>query len=250
MKILALYNVYNEDEYFDYSLKSIYDHVDSIFVYEGCFKETYDACECNIQSTDNTLNILDMFNDHQKKMFIISGGKPLPQLQQRSVIFDYIKTDEPYWLWLIDGDEVYSEENIAKIKKYLSVYSLADSLRINSYVFINDFMHYVDIKMPRLFKIHPGWNHKFVEPNKIIQQNRHSINELGEEERDDIFFHHYSYCKNPERFLMKRKERIKQTGHFKWYLNKDNKITADGVNIKIYNGEHPAIMNKHPRTLV
>lgn len=250
--IIAYYALYNEAEYIEYSLKSIYDEVDKIIIIEGAFKETQEANNCSVRSTDGTIEIIEKFKenyDRENKIIIKYIESSLPQLKQRTLAFRYTSKHEDHWLWLIDGDEVYHPLEINKIKKAINE-TKAESLRINSYVFINDFYHYVDIKMPRLFNIKKEYDYLFVQPNMLAKHklNETSINlwRLSEEEKEDIFFHHYSYCKSPERFLLKRKERIQQTGSFKWDIV-DNKIYSPGVDIKTFNGEHPEVMRKHPK---
>jgi glycosyltransferase involved in cell wall biosynthesis len=246
-KLIAFYCVYNEAEYLEYSLKSIYDHVDKIVIVEGAFAETFEANDCAKTSTDGTLNILKNFPDPECKINRLFA-LPQPQLQQRGKVFEYIHDD--CWLWLIDGDEVYTEENIKKIKDATTKKDVGyESIRINSYVFINDFYHYVDIKMPRLFKIKREWQYKFVEPNKLVKFNKQlrQMSALPEIELPDIFFHHYSYCKSPERFMLKRQERIRQTGSFKWDLDDAGQIVSPGVDIKLFGEKHPEVMKGHPR---
>ena len=58
----------------------------------------------------------------------------------------------------------------------------------------------------------------------------------------NIKYHHYGFCKNKERFLLKKKwweTRFGKPFDYSWYLNPEGKI--DDINHKIfkYTGKHP-----------
>jgi hypothetical protein len=246
MQLIAYYSVYNEGEYLEYSLKSIYDHVDKIIIIEGAFSETQEG---NKRSTDNTIGIITNFPDPQSKILKLYPYNHMSQLDQRSLFFRYAPRNKDYWGWLVDGDEVYTEENIAKIKQITAEIKTFETIRINSYVFVNDYWHYTMIKMPRLFRILANCNYRFIEPNKLLKTLPDgSHHELMEIEFPNIFFHHYSYVgKSSERFLQKRKERINQTGNFKWNIDANGLIYAIGANIRKFTGKHPKLMEEHPK---
>lgn len=230
-------NVYNEADYIGYAIESVIRDLDRLIIIEGKFAESSGP----VLSDDGTMEVLkDKYLKFYSHRILPLCGENLPQLQQRDMVFGHL--DRPCWLWIVDGDEAYTKENIAKVKEAIQT-TKAESLRINSYVFVNDFRHCVYIKMPRLFHIYPGVDYKFIEPNTIAKNGIR----LSEEERPDIFFHHYSYCKSPERFLQKREERIRQTGSFKWNITPEGRIYAPNVNIRVFDGEHPEVMRQHWR---
>jgi glycosyltransferase involved in cell wall biosynthesis len=97
-KLIAFMNVYNEAEYIEYSLKSIYDVADKIYIVEGAFWETYLTNGNKQASDDGTIDIINNFPDKDNK--IIHRGAPvgMNQLQQRNWGFGCINEKDEYWL--------------------------------------------------------------------------------------------------------------------------------------------------------
>lgn len=236
-------NVFNEAEYVEYSIRSVIGDLDQLIVIHGWFAETKKGTN-NLQF-DDTYAILERlqeeFGADKIHLSMCSGAH---QLISRNQVWMRAKLSwHDYWLWIIDGDEVYDEKNLSKLQCILCDTS-AEAIKIDSLTFVNDFKSYVKIAFPRLFRIQPGNVYNFVAPNDISLNGRPMKITNYE---DDVKFFHYSYCKSAARFMLKKREReALPGGRFKWYLDEDNRVTADGINIRTFTGRHPAIMESHP----
>lgn len=177
---------YNEADYVQYAINSMYDNVDKTIIIEGTFLETNSK---DPRSTDGTIQLIDGIKDLSNKLIKIQMPYSLPQNQQRSIVFDIINkyglyTNGECKILLQDADEVYHEKYINKISCLVNNWpDPYESIRINSYTFINDFWHYVDIKMPRLYKIRSDHRYRFYQPNdvcktKIIEHGQNNACEI------------------------------------------------------------------------
>lgn len=242
---IGVMNVFNESEYVEYSVRSVIGCLDQLIVIYGWFAETKLGTD-NLQF-DDTYAILERlqeeFGDDKINLSMCSG---VQQLVARNQVWARALEGgwEDYWLWIIDGDEVYDSENLGNLMNILHE-TEAEGVKIDSRTFVNDFQSYVKIAFPRLFRIQPGNVYNFVAPNDISLCGRPmSVTNY----EDDVRFFHYSYCKSPERFMLKKREReALPEGRFKWYLDDESRVTADGINIRTFDGRHPAIMKSHPR---
>lgn len=254
--IVGYMAAYNEAEYIEYAIRSTIEHVDVMIVIEGAFKETVETGGSR-HSDDGTLEILSRLKEEFGQKLQLVQCSPLPQLNHRNIVFQAVQrlrpdiNDQEYWLWIIDADEVYDEENATKLQTLLQTTEF-ECIKVDSMTFVNDFQHWVRIAFPRCFLIQPEIPHYFSGPNHIVQHyvrwgDNRLLNDFELNVEDEIKFWHYSYVKAPERFTQKKKERTRVHGSFKWYLGDDDKVTADGVNIREYHGEHPEVMRDHPR---
>lgn len=245
---------YNEAEYIEYSVRSVIDHVDHMVVIEGAFKETVESGGF-LRSDDGTIEILNKLEKEFDNLTVFQTPKPMDQIAHRNASFAIIGYKCPlamihgFWLWLIDADEVYDEENIGKLKGILET-TKADVVKIDSLTFVNDPNSYVRIAFPRVFRILGQGQHAFVAPNHVarfLPAPRVLLNDKEQNYEDDVRFFHYSYMKHPERFLLKKKERERVHGQFKWSLNNEDQVVCPGTNIRTFQGKHPAIMKDHPK---
>jgi ADP-heptose:LPS heptosyltransferase len=243
MQLVAYYSIYNEADFIEYSLRSIYDHVDSIIIIEGAWYETF-SVNSFMRSNDGTIELIKNFPDPDNKIQLYFHNER-SQLKQRSKVFSYLP-EEKFLLLLVDGDEVYEESEIKKIRQIADgeEAELHNVWRIESLTFVNDLSTYTPIAFPRIFKIdlRHSLNNKyeFTEPNGILQ-NGWKLN--IENYRRDIRFFHYSYCHSPKRFMEKKRERTKLHGHFSWEIS-NGKVYKEGVQFQKFQGSHPQGVEK------
>lgn len=116
--------VYNSSHVLEQCLEQIYPHVYKIFIVEGPVKWWHEQTNKKV-STDGTVEILKSFPDPENKIKLRTGkvswgGKDEMcnyWLQRwRDNEEEYKKID---YVFQIDADEVYKEEDIVKIKKIL-----------------------------------------------------------------------------------------------------------------------------------
>jgi len=242
--------LYNEVEYVRYAIESVIKHVDRFIVIEGAFAETV-ATGGSERSDDGTINILNQLKEkYRDKLIRICPEKPLQQLQHRNLIFRALSGlgYDDCWMWLVDGDEVYTDDQVQNLKRVLDETQF-DCVKIKSLTFINNFVDYANIAFPRLYRIRPGYQYRFSAPNDLMQQvppTRGFMPQRMENREDEVYFYHYSYVKDPARFLQKKREREKLGGSFKWFLE-DGQVTCPNYHPKKFTGIHPEIMKGHPR---
>lgn len=193
-KIGAAYITKNEEDYIEYSIKSVYPMVSKIVVVDN-------------RSTDKTLEILEKMEDPQKKITVISR-KFNNKTEQRNVYAEMITKDNGYdWLWVLDGDEVFDNENLRKIEHLIFANDNVPAFCWNFIDFWQDFGH-----------VSKGIWESFTGRKSLINLNIcgkikymiHTLPILAENEGDisavfckDIYFFHYSYCRSDEKIKEK-----------------------------------------------
>lgn len=251
---------WNEIDFVEQAVRSVINHVDGMVVIEGAFKETVETGG-SPRSDDGTIDVLLKLEKEFLHKLKVVAAPTLTQLQHRSTVFDVVPfhfplaaSQEHYWLWLVDADEVYDDANATRLKEILEETD-REVVKVDSLTFVNDFKHYVKIAFPRCFKILRGFQYVFWSPNHLAFRPSKADYKWvpfgaakGEDNREDeVFFFHYSYVKDPARFSQKKRERERVHGQFKWSLDENDQVVCPGTNIRTFEGEHPEIMKTHPR---
>jgi heptosyltransferase-2 len=117
-------------------------------------------------------------------------------------------------MWLVDGDEVYTPEEVDKVIA-ATQRTDAEFYDATSLTFVNDAFHYVHIDFPRLFLVDK--NYRFVDPNHLVKPNGQSLKHA--KGSPIAQFYHYSYVRNSGRMLTKIRDRIETHSEFKWELH-------------------------------
>ncbi len=192
-KIAACYITKNEEDYIEYSIKSIYSMVSKIVVVDNC-------------STDRTLEILEKMDDPQKKIVVISR-KFANKTEQRNVYADMITKENGYdWLWVLDGDEVFDNENLRKIEHLIFANDNVPAFCWNFIDFFGDFAHV----SKGIWCTFTG--RKSLINLKLCNKIKYNIHTLPLLENGgdipavfckDIFFFHYSYARSDEKIKQK-----------------------------------------------
>lgn len=240
MNLVAYYALYNEADYLEYSLKSIYQYVDEIIVIEGCWLEAFRPAG-SLRSNDGSLEILKNFPDPQNKISVYFHNEQ-DQLAQRNVLWNYINGSA--MCLLVDGDEVFDEENIRKVRHLSDTWDKNEDacFYIQSNIFVNDLYMNSTVLYPRLWTIKDNKSYQFVEPNTILVDGK-PFNFY----KTDIQHWHYAYVKSPQRFIMKKHERIMKHNKFAWNIDRTTSlIYREDAKIEPYEGKHPEVMKGHP----
>ncbi len=238
MKLIGFMCVLDEVEYIEYAIRSTINELDELIVIEGAW-----GCSAlatgKISSDDGTLEILARLGKEFKHLKVYHRND-VTQIAQRTAVFQYIKED--CWMLLQDADEIYTHEQIAKVKELITSNPPQECFKFDSLTFINDFYHYTNISFPRLFRIRKGNQYKFIAPNTLSCNGQ----PIPCVEDKNIDFYHYSYVKSHERFMEKKKERVYLHGEFKWESNGDM-VCRPGVTPNELIGNPPEILKSHPR---
>jgi len=134
LRITAAMIVLNGDHVLRQSLSSIYDFADEIVIAEGPVRYWQERGVNS--SSDSTLEILNDFNDPDRKLRFVSGKYSEKDEQFQSAL--NLMTSDPDYLLQVDADEVWTEKalqglsNLLKERKPVSV-------GVHSHTFVGGF---------------------------------------------------------------------------------------------------------------
>jgi hypothetical protein len=258
----VLMTVFNEGDFIEYAIQSCLPYVDHLVIVEGSYQETI-ALGANPRSTDGTIetihNLFSIGETSSEFSLNMPDGKTIEYVQaneksdpqQRNIGLERIKKLNPDgWMLIVDGDEVWDQNNINMAKVISNIMDKQGRLAcyVKSLTFVNDFWHYTEQYFPRIFKITPGI--VFTSDNYTEWTDKglgwfipHII------KVPYIQYHHYGFCKGLKKFEQKLQwwsTRFGRDFDYGWHLDENGKITDDNHNIYEYSGNHPAIMQTHP----
>jgi GT2 family glycosyltransferase len=202
-KVTASYIVFNEENFLEYSLKSIYNSVSKIIIVEGCTEVTKKYANEDGSSTDRTVEIIKDFSDPENKIRLIQGSWK-DKTEQRNTYCKFL--DDSDYLWVIDGDEVWDKETLVRIEHLMFARPDIPSFCFNFVDYWKDFSH-----------ISKGVWEQFVGRKSLINLNitgnikyESHILPIAEDGKDipaifcsDIYFKHFSYCRPLEKVKQK-----------------------------------------------
>lgn len=204
MKISFGIIVLNGEPFIKYNLEVLYPHAHEIIVVEGAVEKFRHAATQDGHSLDNTVKIIREFPDPDGKIKLIQKNDFWPEKNEMANA--YLKECTGDYVWHIDVDEFYKDEDILKIKKIL--FEQRDIARIDvkaisfGYGFAAvmngaPFVYGLD-ETRRIFKFRPGWYFSTHRPPTVVDTDGKEIggkvieaNELAKEH--GIFMYHYSY---------------------------------------------------------
>ena len=205
--------VLNGKPFTPYCLRSIYPFAHEIIVVEGGHEDTRSVCTTDGHSSDDTLEILYKFKkeeDPQNKLIIITRNGFWPKKdelgrdrtpQSRA----YAERATGDYLWQVDIDEFYKEEDMRKIIEMLRKDPEITAVTFPTYTFWGNIKYISDSiylrrgakYYHRLFKWSPNYRYLTHEPPTILDDSGIDLRERkwisGETMlKKNIFMYHYS----------------------------------------------------------
>lgn len=115
--IAACYSIYNEEEFIEYSIKSVYDAVDHIIICLGLapWNAYNPAVREQFQKRDRTEEIVGALTRDDPK-YIVRKGIWDSQVAQRQTALDVCWELGVDYYFLVDGDEVYRPDHLQVIR--------------------------------------------------------------------------------------------------------------------------------------
>ena len=230
MKIAAVYCIYNEENYIEYSIKSIYDFVDKIII---CLSQApylaYNPQVSRMQfKKDKTEQIIDKISSGDDKFEIIKDTWE-EQIEQRNRGMKYCIDNGYDYYFLIDGDEVYRKDHLENIAKEIAVHTEIGSFVIKCTIFWRSFKYRIPAEKVawcprRIFKITPFRNILGLKwPYECRFTGINKTNSLGKVYQispQKAIFYHFSYAKS----VKNMKEKLSTFPHAHeildgWYEN-------------------------------
>jgi hypothetical protein len=197
IKIAVGIIVFESDYVLKQCIEQIYPFVEQIVISEGPVKFWQDRGKKT--SEDKTNIILDNFPDPDKKINIIHG-QYTEKLDESNAYIKFIRNDIDY-LWQIDADELYRNEDIIKIKNLLKK-ERPTSVGVQSCSFYGGFdRHLTGFELKRdnflrIFKYMPGCKWESHRPPTIKYPEpitRKHINSDELYKKYGVQMYHYSY---------------------------------------------------------
>ena len=159
MRIAAVYSVYNEEEYLEYSIRSIYPFVDQIVILLGT--APWSAYNPHVRAAfnqpDGTEAIVDRLA-HSDRKFVVQKGLWDSEIAQREAGMRYcVDTGFDYY-FLVDGDEMYRPDHLQVIRDEIEQHPEVGTFHIKCTVLWRSFRYripYWGVKWTpwRVFKI-------------------------------------------------------------------------------------------------
>lgn len=252
MKVAAYVVTYNDVEYLQESVNSLKPFVDNIFIIEGAWQSTIEACGVSTRSNKLTLDVINRLLDDKVKLIQVNCPT---ETSQRNFALDLCRKSGADYCWSFDADEVYKPSSVKLILEEMSK-GLNDpnifGFKCFSYNFINTFDRYYHGIYPRIYKITPG-AYVYDTNHVTWPENPAAFYSYKELSSKDMWFYHYSYTrKNSHLFHHKMKFLEKEFGSNLY--EKGYRHTPQGYEIPIpdneifnFDGYHPLIMENHPR---
>lgn len=207
--ILAL----NAMPFLEYNLRALYPYAHQIIVVEGAVRSARALARPDGHSVDGTLEMLQEFKqqrDPQKKLLIISAADAgyadgfWPEKEEMSRAYAARATGD--WLWQVDSDEFYLEDDLAALLEMLSGVPEVTGVSFPYIEFFGGFESYTTgewhlhqyPRVPRLFRWAPGYKYTSHRPATVLDdQGRdlsslHWINNPAPNGRA-MTMYHYSY---------------------------------------------------------
>lgn len=240
-KIAACMICYNEEKIIEYSIMSTIDWCDKMIIVDG---------GPNGSSTDNTINIIKKLQEkYPDKIYFESGKYGSFELTnnwdmvQRNRYLEILeeKFPEINWIFYIDADEIWDQENLDKLKnKIIEEHSnvMIDSIFVGSYYFIKN-TELISTNVPRIFRccrMRKGmrYHDTYLIPKLGM---RFDQARLHYDAQNEIKYYHYGHC-----FSNKMKE------------FRDKKLLLRGEQpfshkITKFKGKHPEIAKELLQTI-
>ena len=118
-KFGALISIRNEEPWIEYCLKMIWNHVDAISITRGLTSWTN-----NFTKLDGTMEIVERFFENREKsaynknIGLSTVANPQSDEAQRNYCLQHLKEAGCDFVWIVDPDEFYHENDIIALKKF------------------------------------------------------------------------------------------------------------------------------------
>lgn len=223
MKIAAVYTVYNEAEYLEYSIRSVMDFVDQVVVCLGTtpWSAYNPMARTAFSQPDETEAILERLAQSDRKV-VVQKGLWGSEVEQRQAGMRYCVEAGHDYYFLVDGDEVYRRDHLEAIREEVERHPEAGTFHIKCTVLWRSFKYripYWNVKWTpwRIFKItrlrsilglRLPYRCRFVGPNQT--------NSLGPRyliPPEQAIFYHFGYARSSQRMRL-RLAASEQQRHF------------------------------------
>lgn len=266
IRISAVFSVFNAMEYFPYSLRSIYDHVEEIVIFDGLidqFNKDGSIESDNGSSTDGTLEFIKSFPDTGHKI-ILDTRKWEWEKTKRQAMVSIVKPCD--YLMIIDSDEVYKKIELEYTRKILEKNPQVLSVWPRHWRFCGDFNRYYEWWGAVYQRWYPectlyGLREVLYDGKKVYKFPHSESRHVTEENWSkcmwipgpgELVCYHYSNVCTKEKAHRKKLISV-GLGHNmedwdkkQFGVGLDQKGYEEIRNTMPFKGEHPEVMKSHP----
>jgi hypothetical protein len=237
-------------------------NADYVFITEGATKSINHYWDGDTsfatndgKSTDNTVNIIKEFiKDKSKFFFKEADGFWDGKTQMLNYWMNHpSKPKDIDYIWQVDGDEFYLEEDFKKIKNLLEN---ENPSRVDFFAnhFWGDFNHCIDeesdgswgndIPWSRIFKVDNNSSWITHEPPRMSFEKYCKIIDKYQTLKMGLKLYHYSYVTEEQVSFKSKFYRVpEKINLYKQWLN-DNSILIFNSKVKNFNQNHPLLIKK------
>lgn len=203
----------NAQPLLEYNLRALYPFAHQIIVVEGATSAAASLATADGHSIDDTLRMLkefQSFNDTENKVEVVSAKEEgytdgfWPEKDEMSHAYARRATGD--WLWQVDGDEFYREEDMQKVISLLERDSSVTAVSFPYYEFFGSFYSVITGKwhlsehprFHRLFRWGEGYQYRSHRPPTVLNEKGVNLRKIKwvstpRNDQKPIFLFHYSY---------------------------------------------------------
>lgn len=203
----------NAQPFLEYNLRALYPFAHEIIVVEGAVRAAATLATKDGHSTDGTLEMLAEFKrsqDPENKLRIVTATEEgfldgfWPEKDEMSGA--YAKRVSGDWLWQVDSDEFFKQEDIAVIFSLLDDSKAVSTISFPYFEFFGSFESlitgawhlYEQSLCHRIFRWGPGYRYATHRPPTVLDKNGQDLRENKWISRPmngtkPIYLYHYSY---------------------------------------------------------
>lgn len=247
MKIGVLFCGFNSEEYVEESISSWKDRDDVII---SAVSVPFLEYEHQEQKEDRTTDILRNLLEQKKIQHLVDSPKFIREHEARDLSLQYLLSQNVDIIWLVDSDEIYSNEEIDRISKYVNITNFCwYSVCLKNFVFDKKTYLKKPFCPPRIFKTSYNnsiinkfyWDNdiSYLDSNlKEVQYSNYSNTDIS---KDIAWVSHYTWL-NDQTGRRKVEYQKKHFGHcsFKW--DEKEGLTFDENYFKIAKEDIPEIV--------
>jgi len=212
----AVYCLYEDWRWLEYSIKSIYSVVDKIFFLVSS-RPWHKQDSYTQANNEKTLSVIQSFNDKDNKFVLIQSDWEPPETNKRNFGLDLIRKAGLDYCLIIDADEVYETDQLRTVIQIAELNPQLDVFRCHMYTYWKS--EHFRIDPPEQYS--PCILVKTTD-NILFYENRDVSGKLvGIIPPECCIMHHFSYARTDEELLRKH---IFVPGHSQsaipnWYEN-------------------------------
>ena len=258
MKIAAVFCIYNEEEYLSYAVRSVIEAVDRVILCLGTAPYTaYRTDPTETFPADGTEAIVDdLARKFPQKIEVIKNRWP-SQMEHRAAGLERCLDLGMDYHFLVDGDEVYRQDHLDRIKQTLLQHPEAGTFIIKCHTFWRSFRYRIPPdqltwRPRRIFKLTRSWKCLGIPvfPHRLRFVGTNKVNSLGslyEFPPQEAAFYHFSYARSPA----KMHEKLETFPHAReilsgWY----EKVWARWPENRQMQNIHPTDPPKFPQAVL